>query len=160
MVLICWRNTKGLASQHIALSKGFLPDACPKEFAIRLLAECEARHSIPSVLPFRMLPSCMQEAMPSFCINQGVIHVPSPSMLGSGWLRLKLHAVCRSGPDRPDSYSASYYAAGKTWTAPFIMAPCNTRVVRRSQHLLGHPFGRHAILCCVVGCGDELCGKL
>lgn len=48
----------------------------------------------------------------------------------------------RSGPDKPDSYGASYYTAGQTWICPFVMAPCNTRVVRRSQALLGHPFGK------------------
>lgn len=30
----------------------------------------------------------------------------------------------------------------RRWAAPFIMAPVNTRVVRRSQALLGFPFGR------------------
>lgn len=29
-----------------------------------------------------------------------------------------------------------------TWTAPFVMAPFNTRIVRRSNALLGHAYGR------------------
>jgi short subunit dehydrogenase-like uncharacterized protein len=30
---------------------------------------------------------------------------------------------------------------GRIWTAPFVMAPYNTRVVRRSNSLLGHAYG-------------------
>ncbi|WP_111767045.1 saccharopine dehydrogenase family protein [Nakamurella deserti] len=44
------------------------------------------------------------------------------------------------GP-QPDAFLARRLEDG-TWTAPFVMAPFNTRVVRRSNALLGHAWGR------------------
>ena len=46
------------------------------------------------------------------------------------------------GPDHGDQRSARHDADGDTWTAPFVMASVNTRVVRRTHALLGHPWGR------------------
>ena len=45
------------------------------------------------------------------------------------------------GPDRGDQRGVRYSAAGDTWTAPFVMASVNTRVVRRTHALLGYPWG-------------------
>jgi len=47
----------------------------------------------------------------------------------------------RHGPDGPDQRSALFDAVSGTWTAPFVMAAINTRVVRRSHALLGYPYG-------------------
>jgi short subunit dehydrogenase-like uncharacterized protein len=47
----------------------------------------------------------------------------------------------RRGPDRGDQRGIHFDADAGTWTAPFIMASVNTRVVRRSHALLGHPWG-------------------
>lgn len=44
------------------------------------------------------------------------------------------------GPDRRDSAGPRRDADGR-WTAPFLMAGVNTRVVRRSNALLGHAYG-------------------
>ena len=45
------------------------------------------------------------------------------------------------GPDRNDQTGAVYdYHFGR-WTLPFVMAAINTRVVRRSNALLGFPYG-------------------
>ena len=44
------------------------------------------------------------------------------------------------GP-QPDAFLAHRLDDG-TWTAPFVMAPFNTRIVRRSNALLGHAYGR------------------
>ncbi|WP_432494817.1 saccharopine dehydrogenase family protein [Kineococcus gypseus] len=44
------------------------------------------------------------------------------------------------GP-QPDVTRPARRAADGVWTAPFVMAPCNTRVVRRSNALLGHAYG-------------------
>lgn len=38
-----------------------------------------------------------------------------------------------------------YNSSTKKWTIPFIMAPANTRVVRRSNALLHHSYGEHAL---------------
>ncbi len=46
-----------------------------------------------------------------------------------------------TGPDRNDSRAVEYAVDHDTWTAPFIMAGCNTRVIRRSHHLQGQPWG-------------------
>jgi short subunit dehydrogenase-like uncharacterized protein len=49
--------------------------------------------------------------------------------------------LSRRGPDRGDQRGVRYYGAGDTWTAPFVMASVNTRVVRRTHALLGDPWG-------------------
>lgn len=46
-----------------------------------------------------------------------------------------------SGPDRPDLQSAAYDEEFEAWIAPFIMAAINTKIVRRSNALLGFPYG-------------------
>ncbi|NIS91441.1 MAG: saccharopine dehydrogenase [Woeseiaceae bacterium] len=49
----------------------------------------------------------------------------------------------REGPDKPDQRNVRFDGTADAWTAPFIMAGINTKVVRRSQALLGYPFGRY-----------------
>ncbi len=49
--------------------------------------------------------------------------------------------TCRRGPDKGDSFWVSYSDAASSWTAPFVMGPFNTRIVRRSNALLGHFYG-------------------
>ena len=46
----------------------------------------------------------------------------------------------RHGSDGPDAFGIG--RAGERWTAPFLMAPINTRVVRRSNAIMGYPYGR------------------
>jgi len=48
----------------------------------------------------------------------------------------------REGPDKRDQQSVIYNDDAKSWTAPFVMAGVNTKVVRRSHALLGYPFGK------------------
>ncbi len=48
----------------------------------------------------------------------------------------------RSGPDEPDRTTPAWDPDFEAWTAPFVMAGINTRVVRRTNALLGHPWGR------------------
>lgn len=47
------------------------------------------------------------------------------------------------GEDGPDQTGAVYDQDFKQWTAPFIMGPVNTRVVRRSHALLDYPWGKN-----------------
>lgn len=47
----------------------------------------------------------------------------------------------RRGLDGPDRVLPLYDDDFDAWIAPFPMAPINTRVVRRSNALLGHPYG-------------------
>jgi len=46
------------------------------------------------------------------------------------------------GPDRGDQRGIRFDVDAQSWTAPFIMASVNTRVVRRSHALLGYPWGK------------------
>ncbi len=48
----------------------------------------------------------------------------------------------RSGPDGSDQRGVAWDPDVGSWTAPFVMAAVNTRVVRRSNALLGYVYGR------------------
>ncbi len=45
------------------------------------------------------------------------------------------------GPRQEDQTGARWDADLQSWTAPFIMAPINTRIVHRSNYLLGYRYG-------------------
>ncbi len=46
------------------------------------------------------------------------------------------------GPAQPETDAAAYDDAAAAWTAPFVMAPVNTKNVHRTNALRGHPWGR------------------
>jgi len=46
------------------------------------------------------------------------------------------------GPPQPAGLMPEYDSATGTWTAPFVMAPINTKNVHRTNFLLGHAYGR------------------
>jgi short subunit dehydrogenase-like uncharacterized protein len=48
----------------------------------------------------------------------------------------------QTGPDEPDRYLPRQ-DPDFGWVAPFIMAACNTRIVRRTNAVLGYPYGRN-----------------
>lgn len=48
----------------------------------------------------------------------------------------------RDGTARRDQKGAEFHDVSGLWTAPFVMAGINTRVVRRSHALQGYPYGR------------------
>ncbi len=48
----------------------------------------------------------------------------------------------RSGPDKRDQTGVIYDQQAKAWTAPFVMAGINTKVVRRSNALSGYAYGK------------------
>lgn len=48
----------------------------------------------------------------------------------------------RSGPDGRDQQGVVYREDAGCWTAPFVMAGINTKIVRRSHALLGYPWGK------------------
>lgn len=47
------------------------------------------------------------------------------------------------GPDKNDNFAPHKDEDRGRWTGPFIMAAINTRIVRRSNALLGHRYGTH-----------------
>ncbi|MFO6446908.1 saccharopine dehydrogenase family protein [Erythrobacter sp. NE805] len=46
-----------------------------------------------------------------------------------------------AGPDQPSGMIPSYEEDLGKWSAPFVMAPINTKNVHRTNFLLGHPYG-------------------
>jgi short subunit dehydrogenase-like uncharacterized protein len=48
----------------------------------------------------------------------------------------------QGGPDGPDARGVAWEPRVGRWTAPFVMAAINTRVVRRSNAVAGYPYGR------------------
>ena len=66
----------------------------------------------------------------------------------------------RSGPDGRDQQNARYDTTAKAWTAPFVMAGINTKVVRRSHALLGYPYGREFRYHEAILTGDGFGGRL
>ena len=48
----------------------------------------------------------------------------------------------RKGADQGDQRGVRFDEAAQSWTAPFIMAGINTKVVRRSHALQGYPYGK------------------
>jgi short subunit dehydrogenase-like uncharacterized protein len=51
-------------------------------------------------------------------------------------------APLQHGPDGPDSTRVAFDEDFEQWTAPFVMAAINARVVRRSNALADFPYGR------------------
>ena len=45
------------------------------------------------------------------------------------------------GPRQPNDSVAAWDKLAQSWTAPFVMAPINTKNVHRTHALLGHPWG-------------------
>lgn len=66
----------------------------------------------------------------------------------------------RHGPDRPDLAGARFDRDLGRWTGPFVMASINTRIVRRSNAVLGWPYGRDFRYAEVTGFGPGLKGRL
>ena len=63
------------------------------------------------------------------------------------------------GPRQPGGGSAAYDDLAKSWTAPFIMAPINTKNVHRTNALLGHPWGRDFVYDERMLAGDGAAGE-
>lgn len=63
------------------------------------------------------------------------------------------------GPAQPASDAAEYDHASRSWTAPFIMAPINTKNVHRTNALRGHPWGSDFGYDERMLCGDGAAGR-
>jgi len=59
-----------------------------------------------------------------------------------------------TGPRQPSGANAHYDDAVKSWVAPFVMAPINTKNVHRSNALLGHPYGEDFVYDEMMMTGD------
>jgi short subunit dehydrogenase-like uncharacterized protein len=63
------------------------------------------------------------------------------------------------GPIQPAGDAAAYDEASRSWTAPFIMAPINTKNVHRTNALRGHPWGSDFVYDERMLCGDGAAGE-
>ncbi|MFT7653351.1 MAG: short subunit dehydrogenase-like uncharacterized protein [Candidatus Azotimanducaceae bacterium] len=66
----------------------------------------------------------------------------------------------QAGLDGLDTLQAHYDEDFSSWVAPFVMAPINTRVVRRSNELLNHAYGREFRYEEGMATGDGAKGRL
>jgi short subunit dehydrogenase-like uncharacterized protein len=66
----------------------------------------------------------------------------------------------RTGPDGRDQIGIAREPDLPGWSAPFMMAGINTRIVRRSNALLGYPYGRDFRYSEVMGFGPDSAGLL
>ena len=66
----------------------------------------------------------------------------------------------RDGPDERDQTGTIYRDDVKSWTAPFVMAGVNTKVVRRSHALAGYPYGKDFRYAEAIMTGSGLGGRL
>ncbi|MBT8092849.1 MAG: saccharopine dehydrogenase NADP-binding domain-containing protein [Gammaproteobacteria bacterium] len=66
----------------------------------------------------------------------------------------------RQGPDQRDQTGAVYDTDAQSWTAPFVMAAINTKIVRRSHALAGYPYGKEFGYREAVLTGDGASGRL
>ncbi len=64
-----------------------------------------------------------------------------------------------SGPAQPFSHTPVYEADIKSWAAPFIMAPINTKNIHRSNALLDHLYGQDFIYDEMILTGDGNAGE-
>ena len=69
----------------------------------------------------------------------------------------------RQGPDEPDdmrSTKVEYDEDLQAWTKPFFMGPMNSKVVRRTNALLGYPYGEDFSYNEARAVGDGLSGRI
>ncbi|HSP78791.1 MAG TPA: saccharopine dehydrogenase NADP-binding domain-containing protein, partial [Myxococcaceae bacterium] len=64
----------------------------------------------------------------------------------------------RGTPEEKDQMGVRYSEELGQWTGPFVMASVNTRVVRRSNALLGYPWGRDFLYSETPGLGSGVKG--
>ncbi len=64
------------------------------------------------------------------------------------------------GPEQRDLHKVVYEKESKSWIAPFIMEAINTRIVRRSHALKGHPYGVDFVYNEGVMTGDGWKGRI
>jgi short subunit dehydrogenase-like uncharacterized protein len=65
-----------------------------------------------------------------------------------------------NGPPQPDLHQAQLDDFTNAWSAPFVMAPINTKNVHRSNALLGHLYGQDFVYEERMSCGPGRSGEL
>lgn len=66
----------------------------------------------------------------------------------------------RNGPDKPGLMTVKYDSEFREWLAPFLMETINSKIVRRSIALKGHPYGREFIYDESMIAGKGFSGKI
>ena len=92
----------------------------------------------------------MRATMASAKANPAIIQVlTNPFALTEGF----------TGPEQPAGAAPQYDEELKSWSAPFIMAPINTKNIHRSNFLLGHRYGENFCYDEMLMTGDGEQGK-
>jgi short subunit dehydrogenase-like uncharacterized protein len=127
-------NCCGFDSVPMDIGVWFLQDAAQEKFgqhcrSISMLVKATKGSASGGTLASMM--NLIKEARKDRSIGRILIHPYSLNPEGE-----------REGPDGRDQQKVIYRADAKSWTAPFVMAGVNTKVVRRSHALAGYPYGR------------------
>jgi short subunit dehydrogenase-like uncharacterized protein len=127
---------------RIVFSCGF--DSIPSDLGVFVLQEA-ARQRFGSPLDHVALrvrkmkgtfsggtAASFQETMKAAMKDPAVIgRLKDPFALCEGW----------KGAEQPSMTKVRHDDEAGVWLAPFMMAPINTKIVHRSNHLQGHPYG-------------------
>ncbi|MCB9642218.1 MAG: saccharopine dehydrogenase NADP-binding domain-containing protein [Myxococcales bacterium] len=129
------------------------------------ITNCCGYDSIPSDLGALIVQEEMHKRFNTYCEEVKMYAGPSSGTFSGGTVASMLHLLeeakkdpsirrvlgnpyglnpkdATSGPDGSDQMSVRWDADLKRWTAPFIMASINTRIVRRSNALLDFKYGK------------------
>lgn len=129
------------------------------------IVHCCGYDSIPSDLGTLMLEDTMRERHGSVCSRVQLFAGESKGGMSGGTIASMLNIIDearrdhevrrilgdpyalnpegeRHGPDGRDSMRVRFDRDLEMWVGPFVMAAINTRIVRRSNALLGYPWGR------------------
>jgi short subunit dehydrogenase-like uncharacterized protein len=132
---------------RIVHSCGF--DSIPSDLAVLLLADAAAAAGDGELTDTTLLLVSARGGLSGGTIDS--LRVQIDAVERDGGLRALLADPYALSPDRaaePDHGDESDLRGivrddeFGVWTAPFVMAPHNTRIVRRSNALLGHRYGR------------------
>lgn len=133
---------------RIVNSCGF--DSIPSDFGVFFLQQA-AQHLYDAQCPqVRMRVTAMKGGF-SGGTAASLVHGMETGPRDKSILRYMTepYSLCppnqREGPDPPDkmmSVKVEYDSDLEGWTKPFFMAPANCKIVRRTNALLGYPYGR------------------
>ncbi len=125
-------------------------DSIPSDLGVQFLQDAAmARHGKPcrrvATRVTRMAGGFSGGTAASF-VNAMKLRETDP---GFDRLSIDPYALCpegeREGPDGPDRMmpiEVTWDADLQAWTKPYFMGPMNSKVVRRSNALMGYPYGR------------------
>ncbi|WP_420434901.1 saccharopine dehydrogenase family protein [Hyphobacterium sp.] len=137
-----YQDAASASGARLVFSCGF--DSVPFDLGVWFL-QAEAKASLGAVLP--RIKGRVRGMKGTFSGGTAASLTATIAAVSKDRSLLKLltnpFSLCPgfSGPKQPHSAEAEYDETAGSWTAPFIMAPINTKNVHRSNFLAGHPYG-------------------